>query len=72
MFKIGDKVKIVNNFEGDEFNKYIGTIATIISDHRLTGRYILNIIDDGYTIWSDEEFVKLERKEKLKRLLCSE
>ena len=69
MFRIGDKVRIIKNFDGEQYDKYIGTIATILSEDEY-GDYLLDIFDAGvYTIWRTTEFVNIKRKEKLKRIL---
>lgn len=72
-YKVGDKVKIVKNIGSSWYDQYIGVITTIV---KIAGdRYILSLhssTNDRYSSWDLEEFKKVDRLYKLKRILSHE
>lgn len=71
-YKVGQKVRIVKNLANKRFNKHIGTIATVMEyDDDDDDYYFLDIMDDDSdtTLWKVEEFVAVNRLNKLKRIM---
>ena len=69
-YKIGQKVKIINNTGTSYFDRCIGTVATIVGVEGI--RYILDIKTEygkKTSLWYEREFVRVKRLDKLKRIL---
>lgn len=68
-YKVGQKVRIIKNCGDSNFNKYIGTIVTILDCDSDTC-FLLDIKEDSeYTYWDVNEFVAVNRLNKLKRIM---
>lgn len=67
MIRIGDYVKCINNF--DCYGLNVGEIYKIENIHPSFGEYLIKFPNGEKSYYCSYRFVKINRKEKLERIL---